>query len=573
LDNNKKVKILDCTIRDGGYVNNWDFPTQMVKDVFRQLSKAGVDIVEIGFRDSSDDSPLWRRCPDEVLKTIKGTSQGTKLSVMVDFGKATVDEFAEAAESPIDMVRVAVHRNNVEQALDLLHSIRDKGYLTSIQLMGYPQYTDNEKSDALQMFSDNPPHYVYVADSYGSLLPDQVKTLIEPLIEQDLFKVGFHPHNNLQLAFANTLEAIKAGVHIIDCTLYGMGRGAGNLPIETLLAYLQQKIENKFNVNPAIFCVDMYMIPLKKQYEWGYQLSFMLSGICQCHPYYSKELVEARRYTIGDIWKALRMIKGRNPIGFDRSVLQEVMDSGVFEYGLPQDGPEVPDAEKDEKEDIPSGPPLYMNRHRERPFLVLANGPSLRQCADDIHRFVRKYDPVILGANYLENVLIPHYHAFVNKKRFIQYVPTVSARSKLLVSAYFSEEFIHEYTENEYEVILYRRGDRNEFFIENGVVSNDCSSVSMLLVTVAIVMGAGEVYVAGMDGFLMSGEREGGFYFYEERDQTTSVEFNTLRQKWGERTLRLLDEYLVRLGKSGVNIITPTSYERYYVGINSLLAK
>jgi len=564
-----------CTIRDGGYINNWDFSPRMVRDVYQRLSRAGVDFVEIGFRDAEPaGTPLWRQCPEEELSKIKKGIQGAKICVMVDFGKAGPEDFMPAKDSAIDMVRIAVHKDKVIRALDLALKIKAKGYMVSIQLMGYPQYNTPERDELFRRLKDSLLDYVYVADSYGSLLPDQVRALVEPLVAIESFKVGFHPHNNLQLAFANALEAIKAGANIIDCTLYGMGRGAGNLATETLLTYLQQKAVDKYNVNAALYCVDMYFLKIRKQYEWGYQLPFMLSGACQCHPFYAKELVETRRYDIEDIWKALRVIKGYNPVGFDRSLLKQVMDSGMFEYGqLPEeeisrDG--MKGMEGKGKVTSECETPTYLNRYKDTPFLVLANGPNLRKCAEDISRFVEKYNPVILGANYLEGTIMPHYHAFVNKKRFIQYVHTVDYRSKLLLSHYLPDEFIKEYTDRSFERICFLRGNRNKLFIKDGVISSDCSSTSMLLIAVAAVMGASEIFVAGMDGYLIPDENN-SYYFYPEEDATSSPEFNMLRHRWGERTLELLDDYLIKSGRSGVNIITPTSYDRYYRGINSLI--
>jgi len=293
---------LDCTIRDGGYINNWDFPLRMVRDIYWRLSRAGVDYVEVGFRDHADDNtPLWRRSPENELQLVKKDIHGAKLSVMVDYGKTTTDDFLPAEDSAIDMIRVAVHKDKVPQALDFCEALQEKGYILSIQLMGYPQYEDHERQDVLRRLESSSLGYVYVADSYGSLLPDEVHSILQPLVALNRFNVGFHAHNNLQLAFANSLEAMKAGARIVDSTLYGMGRGAGNLATETLLSYLQQQNTDKYNVIHALFCVDMYMLGLKKRYDWGYQLPFMLSAVCQCHPSFAREVVEAREYTVDEL--------------------------------------------------------------------------------------------------------------------------------------------------------------------------------------------------------------------------------------------------------------------------------
>lgn len=566
----KDVKLLDCTIRDGGYLNNWDFPRQMVKDVFRQLTKAGVDIIEVGFRDGSNDGPLWRRCPESELATIASTFNRAKLAVMVDYGKAESDHFSEASDSYIDLVRVAVHRDKIKNAIRLLGQIKKKGYLTSIQLMGYSLYSEQEKSEAIRMLLDKPPDYVYVADSYGSLFPEMIKPLLEPLVSTNAFKVGFHAHNNLQLAFANTLEAIKSGVDIIDSTLYGMGRGAGNLATESILAYMQQRYGDKFNVIYSLFCVDTYISPIKKKINWGYQLPYMLSGFCECHPSYAKNMVQARRYMIDDVWKALNIIKRKNPVGYAPKLLQDILDDGAFEYTDSKSiAANIPINQK-KGQSITVSSPGYLNRYEGRKFLILANGPSLKRERDDVEAFIKKYDPIVLGANYLEGLFKPHYHAFTNKKRYVKYVKAVDRDSKILLSCYFGNEFIREYTQRNFEELCFQNGDRNDFEIKKGIISNDCSSVSMLLLAVAIVMGASDLFVAGMDGYVHPDEH-GNFYFYQEEDVTSSKSFNISRQRWGKRTLKLIDAYAIKKGLSGVNIITTTSYDQYYISVKNLI--
>lgn len=562
-----QIKILDCTIRDGGYLNNWDFSFQAVKDIYQQLSRSGIDVVEVGFRDHADHDLMWRKCPENILQQLKTGGHQARLSVMVDFGKADETDFCPASESAVDMVRVAVHKNKIREALNLINALKIKGYMTSIQLMGYPQYTDYERTETLMMLKDASLDYIYMADSYGTLFPDQVGKLIEPLTGVENSQVGFHPHNNLQLAFANAIEAIKHGAQIVDTTLYGMGRGAGNLPTEALVALMQQYSLQKYNLIHALFCVDMYMLPLQKQYNWGYQLPYMMSGFCECHPSYSKELVETRRYTVEEVWRALNLVKRREPVGFDSDLLKEILDSGFLEYETPSK--QITKNDTYDRLDS-KGPPTYIQRHKNRPFLVLANGPGLQNNIKQIKQFIKKYDPVILGANYLGNIILPHYHAFVNKKRFAKYVHEVSTTSKLLLSCHFQEDFVQQYTARAYEKLLFHTGDRETLSINNGVISNDCSSVSMLLIAVAATMGDGEIFVAGMDGYIHT-DQNGSFYHYTEEDDTISPTFNLMRQRWGVRTLRILDAFLRKNGRSGVNIITPTSYDNYYRGIQSLL--
>ncbi len=216
-----RIEILDCTIRDGGYVNNWSFSKDLVRESYRALSKSGVNWVELGFRGSEryfdpQKYGLWRFTKDDVVNEVTRNINGAKIAVMGDYGKIDAEDFVVARESPVHLVRIAVHKDKVANAVNLLEKIKEKGYQTSLQCMGYSTYTSAEKRELLSILKSTGIDYVYVADSYGSVFPFQIPGLFEPLLAVGGFKVGFHPHNNIQMAFANTLEAIRVGVHIID---------------------------------------------------------------------------------------------------------------------------------------------------------------------------------------------------------------------------------------------------------------------------------------------------------------------------------------------------------------------
>ena len=414
--------------------------------------------------------------------------------------------------------------------------------------------------------------YVCIADSYGSLIPDQIMPLFEPLLNIPDIKVGFHPHNSLQMAFANSLEAIRCGVHIIDSTIYGMGRAAGNLPTEIIISFLEKHGSDRYNSIPVLNVIDSYFASMHSGNKWGYQLPYMLSGMFQCHPDYAKTLIDHKEFTIEDIWKALNYIKQEETVGFSRPHLDKLINQGMIgglsritdEESLTSDS-----AEATYKKVVGCPNVPYVKRYEDRDFLIIANGPSIKDNAVKIENFISRYDPVILGGNYLGGLFKPDYHCFVNKRRFISYIDTVESESKLLLGQYIPDEMIQEYTDRDYEKIYYIDVLNSEFQIKDGVITTNCRTVSVLLMGVAIAMGARRIFCVGMDGYI--GQAKDGFHFYSEKDEQEDKEMILERHLWNQKFIEQIDAYLNDKGKEGIHILTPTSYKSFYKGIENYI--
>ncbi len=573
----KELKILDCTIRDGGYVNNWFFDKRVAREIYRALSKAGIDYMEIGFRCSEkfyDNKKfgIWKISQENHIREVTSNICGAKLALMADCGQIEAEDFCDAKESMVELIRIAVHKDKIKDAVLLLEKIKEKGYAVSLNAMGYTNYTESERNYLIDLLKRSELDYIYIADSFGSIFPNQIQSLIEPFLNIPDIKVGFHPHNSLQMAFANTLEAIRCGVHIIDSTIYGMGRAAGNLPTEIILSYLEREKGNKYNPISILNIIDKYFVAMRKKETWGYQLPYMLSGMFKCHPNYAKALVDMKEYTIEDIWKTMEYIKEKNPIGFSKELLNNVINEGIV-------GRLVKDESVDQSSNSVSGNLLqsgfsdtkvsYIDRYKNRDFLVLANGASLKQFQPKIEKFITKYDPVILGGNYLGGLFVPHYHAFNNKRRFTEYIESVSKKSKLLLGQYISEEMIREYTDSDYERIYYKDLLSSNFEIIDGVIQANCRTIAVLLLGVAIVMGARRIFAAGMDGYV--GIDTKFSHFYMEPDEQEDNEMIIERHRWCQTYIEQIDDYLCKRGNEGLHIITPTSYKSEYKGIENYL--
>lgn len=569
-----KFKILDCTIRDGGYVNNWQFDKKLVKEVYRALSKSGVDIVEIGFRGTEkyfDPTKYgsWRFTSEDDLREITDGIDGAKIALMGDYGKIGPEDFEKQESSVADMVRIAAHKNHIFKAIDLLEKIKEKGYETSLQTMGFTTYTHEERDKLKKAVKSSNMDYFYIADSYGSIIPNQIEPLFEPFLELENIKLGFHPHNSLQMAFANTLEAIRMGVDIVDGSIYGMGRGAGNLPIETIIAYMQMQSKDRYNVVPILNVIDKYFVEMQKETPWGYQLPYMLSGMFNCHPYYTADLVNRREYTIEDIWKVMEVIEEIKPVGFDRSIIENLIGKGIIgnsgrRVGISAERQATEDKSRNNVQ-VP-----YTGRHTGKDFLVLANGHSLREYESQIKFFTKKYSPIVLGANYLADMFIPHYHAFNNKNRFTMYIDTVHSDSKLLIGENIPRDMIREYVTRNYETLYFKNILDANFGIVNGRIQSNCRTISVLLLGVAIVMGANRIFIAGMDGYLGKSYLKDTL-FYNEKIEPAEEEFLVERHHWNERFLCQIDRYLQENGREGIHIITPTCHQSFYKGIDNYI--
>ncbi|MFM9281229.1 aldolase catalytic domain-containing protein [Paenibacillus jiagnxiensis] len=281
-------KIIDCTIRDGGLVNNWDFSVEFVQHLYKCLNEAGVDYMEIGYKNSpkllkgSETAGPWRFLDDDFVRNVIQDKQSTKLSALVDIGRVDENDILPREKSLLDLIRVACYINEVDKALELVQLFHDRGYDTTLNIMALSNVNEDQLDEALEMISDSAVDVVYIVDSYGSLMPTDIRCLVKKFKKHlPKKRIGAHMHNNLQLGFANTLEAANNGVELLDCSVYGMGRAAGNCPTELLLSRLENV---RYSVGPVLDMIENYMIPLREKEEWGYIIPYMITGMLGEHP-------------------------------------------------------------------------------------------------------------------------------------------------------------------------------------------------------------------------------------------------------------------------------------------------
>lgn len=286
--NTTHCKIVDCTIRDGGLVNNWDFSVEFVQHLYNSLNEAGVDYMEIGYKNSpkllkgADQAGPWRFLDDDFLKKVIPNKGSTKLSALVDIGRVDENDILPRSESMIDLIRVACYVQDVDKALELVQIFHDRGYETTINIMALSNVLENQLLEAFKLINDSVVDFVYIVDSYGSLKPNDMGYLVDKFQEHLPNKrLGVHAHNNLQLAFANTLLAAGKGVELLDASVNGMGRAAGNCNTELLVPELQN---TKYDVRPVIDMIEQHMVSMREKVEWGYNIPYMITGLLDEHP-------------------------------------------------------------------------------------------------------------------------------------------------------------------------------------------------------------------------------------------------------------------------------------------------
>ena len=285
----EKIKVLDCTIRDGGLMNNHDFSLSFVREVYKALSEAGIDYMEIGYKNSRrlfspKEFGRWKFCDDEdVRKVIEGVQSRTKISVMVDVDRVDVEQVLPKKDSPVDMIRVATYVKDVDKAIFLANHFSDKGYETAVNIMAISRALDNELTECLQQLEKEcKAKIINIVDSFGSLYQETTEFLIKKA--KSILKtkeVGMHAHNNQQLAFANSIEAIIHEANYVDTTIFGLGRAAGNCPTELMLGFLKNP---KYDIRPILDVISKEFIPLQKKIEWGYFIPYAITGILDEHP-------------------------------------------------------------------------------------------------------------------------------------------------------------------------------------------------------------------------------------------------------------------------------------------------
>ena len=333
------IKILDCTLRDGGYTNEWNFGKKNIKTILQNLISSNADIIECGFLKSIIYTPnkTLFSCIEDLKHQLPPNSANKKFTLMINFGEVDIDDISDCKDPNIAL-RIVFKKAEITDALEYCHKLKKKGYEIFINPMHTNSYSNEELKSLAYEVNKIAPSAFTITDTTGSMSEKEALTIFESInknLSPDI-SLCFHSHNNLQLSFANALAIIKACKDrnlIIDSTVFGMGRGAGNLCTELIMQYLNDNFNKNYNILPILKIIDTQISPIYPQKPWGYSIPYFLSAINHCHPNYAKILAEKNDLPLDTIDMILKKIPEENKSIFDKELINKIYsDNSLIKY-------------------------------------------------------------------------------------------------------------------------------------------------------------------------------------------------------------------------------------------------
>lgn len=385
------ITLLDCTLRDGGYYNAWDFEPELIAEYLNAVAALPVDIVEIGFRSMPGNSRKFKGgcayCTDPFISSLE-IPKGLRLAVMVNGADLTnypegivpaVERlFGPADASPVELVRIAVHVHKVEETLPAITRLKELGYKTTFQLMQIAGLTSDEVQHLAKSCSEFPLDVLYFADSLGSMVPDAINQTIDALRTHWQGELGFHAHNNMQGGVANCIRSVEQGVTWIDGTVLGMGRGPGNAPTEYLAIEMQTRWGKKMHHTPLLDLISKYFKPMQQKYGWGPNSYYYMAGKFGIHPTYVQEMINDTRYDGEDILAVVNHLKATGGKHYSLDTLEAARNfySGELKG---------------------TWHPASLMKGRD--VLLLGSGPGVARHRRALENYIRKEHPFVMALN------------------------------------------------------------------------------------------------------------------------------------------------------------------------------
>ena len=474
-----KISLLDCTLRDGGYINDWKFGETTITSIFQKLLVANIDIIEVGFLTNLSHESGCSLYSDileleSIIPENKGTSQ---IAAMIALGEHEMDpnDLCNANDSNVDIIRLTFHNyeDEIQRAIKFATCLMNKGYRVCMQPVGSTAYTDQELLNIIVRMNQLNPYAFYLVDTLGTLYKQDLLRFLY-LIDNNLrpeICIGFHSHNNVQMSFANAQEIIEFPSDrnfIVDSSVYGMGRGAGNLCTEILAEFINKTVILKYDIDPLLEIIDESLMPIFAQNPWGYSAAYFLSAIKKCHPNYATYLLSRQTLQVRDIG----MILSQLPLN-ERAVFNKKLIDQLY---LARQENEIDDltVRNELKEDI-----------RDKSILILGMGKSIAREKATIEKFIEENKPFVFSVNYASNLRVNK--VFISNQRRYSTINLIDYSNVLFTSNVKSKpEFVATLN---YSSLL----NDNELIYDNA---------GLMLMELLRQLGVKKICLAGFDGFI-----------------------------------------------------------------------
>lgn len=333
--NTKTIKILDCTLRDGGYINNWKFGYENIIQIISNLFDSKIEYIECGFLKETlynPDKSIFSSI-DNLFQLSNKTITNQKLALMINFGEYSLDKLPDNENKNI-LLRISFKKENYVEAIEYCKEIKNKGYDISLNPMSTISYNKNELLELIKQSNSLNPSIFTIVDTNGEMKEKDVLSLFY-LIENNLNKnisLGFHSHNSLKLSFINTQKLLKQNTKrtiVIDSTIFGMGRGAGNLCSEVLIQYINENYKNQYNIIPILKTIEEQINPIFEKAPWGYSVPYHLAAINSCHPNYATYLIKKQTLPIEIINKILKSIPQDKKSSYNKEIVESLYNNAL----------------------------------------------------------------------------------------------------------------------------------------------------------------------------------------------------------------------------------------------------
>lgn len=479
----KEIKLLDCTLRDGGYINDWNFGHSVITGTYKRLDAAGVDYIEVGFLDDRRPFDINKTiqpstdCFNKVFENI--TKKHAVPVAMIDFGTCDISNIGDCDSTFIDGIRVIFKKEKIDQALPFCKAIKDKGYKLFIQAISITAYSDMEMLEYIQKINEIKPYTFSIVDTYGFLDNSKLAHYFD-LINNNLaegINIGYHGHNNFQLAFSNSIKYLSLNSKrtlFVDSTVYGMGKSAGNCASELIMMHLNEQYGTNYDIDQVLEIFDTDLVSVYQKYYWGYKYNFFISALQNCHPTYVEYLLNKKTLSISAINEILSHIPDDKKLLYNEKYIEEAY---VKYQSHDIDDSEAIAALKGELEG--------------RNIVMICPGSSIIKQKQKICDYISENDPVVVAVNFEPEDFKCDYVFVSNAKRYskLSDISPESTDAKIILTSNITPiDRKPVYTLN-YNGLL----TENKEHIDNALI---------LWLSALKKMNIGNVSLAGFDGFV-----------------------------------------------------------------------